>query len=438
MTLRIGSINLNKRLGGQEARSALERWLSRHGVDLIVVQEPVGTVTALPDTIGQYRFVGGNEQVAAWLRSGLPKPGVMQMGFHWQRIRFGGLTIFNVYLSHESTSTRAAQLRVVEAATAEDLGVPAVMAGDFNIAPTLQDGLNNGQPSSFNTKTDRGALQSLMAGARLADLLPVTGREFTIEQTIGAYHTQFRSDLALVSDSIVKNAILRYDHSVRKGSGKFTDHSGLILDLDLSDASLLSAGKIEPTSSDDAAPTVRAYETAIKNRTRPSKPAEAAVGAMRALGLRSILDFGCGMGTDVNYYRSLGIEAVGYDIEPSFGFATPPSRRYDLVVMGYVLNVLGDEPARVEAIRQAKQYLEPGGALFVVTRTATEIAREARRGNWEPFGDGFWSNKRRGMFQHGMTHDEILRLGYAAGLILHEAHQYFRVNGASSCLLRLP
>ncbi len=38
--MRLASVNLNKRLGNPAPRATLTAWLSRHGVDMLLAQEP--------------------------------------------------------------------------------------------------------------------------------------------------------------------------------------------------------------------------------------------------------------------------------------------------------------------------------------------------------------------------------------------------------------
>ncbi|MGZ6616518.1 MAG: methyltransferase domain-containing protein [Solirubrobacteraceae bacterium] len=56
--------------------------------------------------------------------------------------------------------------------------------------------------------------------------------------------------------------------------------------------------------------------------------------------MRGVLDYGCGRGADLSYFRSLGIDAVGYDPHEPFGFAEPPAGLFMVVTLIFVLNVL--------------------------------------------------------------------------------------------------
>ena len=132
--------------------------------------------------------------------------------------------------------------------------------------------------------------------------------------------------------------------------------------------------------------------------------------------VRGVLDYGCGRGADVNYFRSLGIDAVGYDPHAPFGFAESPTGLFMVVTLIFVLNVLPTVEARLEAMRGAAARLAPKGVLFVATRSTAAIRREAARNGWRAWGDGFVSHERRGTFQHGMDAVEIVGLGEMLGL----------------------
>ena len=132
--------------------------------------------------------------------------------------------------------------------------------------------------------------------------------------------------------------------------------------------------------------------------------------------VRGVLDYGCGRGADVNYFRSLGIDVCGYDPHAPFGFAESPTALFMVVTLIFVLNVLPTAEARLEVMRGAAARLAPEGALIVATRSTATIRREAARNGWRAWGDGFVSHERRCTFQHGMDAEEIVGLGEMLGL----------------------
>ena len=173
-----------------------------------------------------------------------------------------------------------------------------------------------------------------------------------------------------------------------------------------------------------ADPTAAAsFKTAIARRG-PSRPAKALTPFIERvlaespphLSVRGVLDYGCGRGADVSYFRSLGIDAVGYDPHEPFGFAEPPAGLFMVVTLIFVLNVLPTVEARLEVMRGAAARLAPKGVLFVATRSSAAIRREAARNGWRAWGDGFVSHEGRGTFQHGIDTEEIVGLGEMPGL----------------------
>ena len=58
--------------------------------------------------------------------------------------------------------------------------------------------------------------------------------------------------------------------------------------------------------------------------------------------------------------------------------------------------------------------MEARGRMFIVARSVSAIESVAR--GWPIQGDGYLSNARRGMFQHGMTRKELADLALAASL----------------------
>ena len=109
--------------------------------------------------------------------------------------------------------------------------------------------------------------------------------------------------------------------------------------------------------------------------------------------MRGVLDYGCGRGADVNYFRSLGIDAVGYDPHAPFGFAESPTGLFMVVTLIFVLNVLPTVEARLEVMRGAAARLAPEGVLIVATRSSAAVRSEAARNGWRAWGDGFVSHE---------------------------------------------
>lgn len=184
--------------------------------------------------------------------------------------------------------------------------------------------------------------------------------------------------------------------------------------------------------------TVCCPENTAIARAKPSCPAREVMRFASDLSVRSILDHGCGRGRDVAWYQKQGWNAEGYDPPGLFDFSVRPTTRFDLVTSVFVLNVLDSPTARLEALCDAASFVKPSGALFVVTRSDTHIKQEAKSKGWQKHSDGWWSKPSRGMFQHGLSHGEILKLGRQAGLAQHPTAVTVRLSADSSWALLTP
>jgi 2-polyprenyl-3-methyl-5-hydroxy-6-metoxy-1,4-benzoquinol methylase len=114
---------------------------------------------------------------------------------------------------------------------------------------------------------------------------------------------------------------------------------------------------------------------------------------------QTILDYGCGRGTDA-YYLSANANVVKYDphYHPSSEWT---KHTYDTIFLTYVLNVLETQREMVEAIENCLSVLKPGGQLIITSRSITEIRTLATRKNWTPFGAGFITSLAKKTFQNG-------------------------------------
>lgn len=153
------------------------------------------------------------------------------------------------------------------------------------------------------------------------------------------------------------------------------------------------------------------------SRVRSSPSARTVVDVLvPRLGIASVLDHGCGRGSDVEHYRAAGLDVSGWDPHPGFGQTAEPDRQYDLVANVFVLNVLPDPWQRIQALQHAARFVRPGGHLFVVTRSPADIDPRAAATNWPAHHDGYWSSEAKGTFQKGIPAEEIIALAQWAGL----------------------
>lgn len=78
-----------------------------------------------------------------------------------------------------------------------------------------------------------------------------------------------------------------------------------------------------------------------------------------------VLDFGCGLGTDVAYLRKQGFDVTGFD---PYYFPEIPQGKFDTILCLYVLNVLLPEE-QAHVLMAVSELLKPEGhAYFAVRR----------------------------------------------------------------------
>jgi diadenosine tetraphosphate (Ap4A) HIT family hydrolase len=101
--------------------------------------------------------------------------------------------------------------------------------------------------------------------------------------------------------------------------------------------------------------------TAIE-RTSLSYPARLVLNQNKIIG--KVLDFGCGIGKDVEILKTKGFHVVGYD---PFYFKTFPIEKFDTILCFYVLNVLLPEE-QAEVLMNVSSLLTPNGKAYFAVR----------------------------------------------------------------------
>lgn len=101
--------------------------------------------------------------------------------------------------------------------------------------------------------------------------------------------------------------------------------------------------------------------TAIE-RTSLSYPARILLKQKKIKG--KVLDFGCGIGKDVESLKNKGFDIDGYD---PFYFPTFPTKKYDTILCFYVLNVLLPEE-QAEVLMNVSNLLKPNGKAYFAVR----------------------------------------------------------------------
>ena len=123
--------------------------------------------------------------------------------------------------------------------------------------------------------------------------------------------------------------------------------------------------------------------------------------------VQRVLDYGCGIGRDVEFYRQLGLDAAGYDPHEAFKWTEQPKGGYDLVTNLFVFNVISNHDERRKLAATLTNLTQLGGQIIVSARSSEAIEAEARKKDWTPFGDGYLSSPARGTFQKGMSECEL-------------------------------
>jgi diadenosine tetraphosphate (Ap4A) HIT family hydrolase len=101
--------------------------------------------------------------------------------------------------------------------------------------------------------------------------------------------------------------------------------------------------------------------TAIE-RTALSYPARIVQKQHKLIG--KILDFGCGIGKDVELLKQAGLDIEGYD---PFYFPEFPTEKFDTIICFYVLNVLLPEE-QAEVLMNVSLLLKPNGKAYFAVR----------------------------------------------------------------------
>lgn len=101
--------------------------------------------------------------------------------------------------------------------------------------------------------------------------------------------------------------------------------------------------------------------TAIE-RTSLSYPARIVQKQGKLIG--KTLDFGCGIGKDVELLKQEGYDIVGYD---PFYFPEFPTEKFDTILCFYVLNVLLPEE-QAEVLMNVSNLLKPNGKAYFAVR----------------------------------------------------------------------
>ena len=132
----------------------------------------------------------------------------------------------------------------------------------------------------------------------------------------------------------------------------------------------------------------------------------------------TILDYGCGKGSDVELLREKGYNTVGYDPYTASSSRhctkTKPKEKFELILNNFVLNVIPGRKDRMEVVEDLAKHTRKNGSILVSTRSTSDVNSQALRGGWEKHKDGFLTG--RGTFQKGIDPDELVGMLNQAGI----------------------
>jgi DNA phosphorothioation-associated putative methyltransferase len=144
------------------------------------------------------------------------------------------------------------------------------------------------------------------------------------------------------------------------------------------------------------------------SRNKPSFLAKLLVGMIEDKELNKpelILDWGCGRGDDIRYYKEHGLAALGWDPHYESVIMASKGTKFDIVTCAYVLNVIDNPEDRVDTLREAKKFLRRRGHILVCARSHSEIEYQAATNKWKRMSDGYITGS--GTFQVGLSNDDL-------------------------------
>lgn len=137
------------------------------------------------------------------------------------------------------------------------------------------------------------------------------------------------------------------------------------------------------------------HKTAL-GRADYSKPIRLALQDAIITPTTTVLDYGCGRGSDVARLAAGGFHCRGWD--PEHANESPPTSA-DVVNLGYVINVIEDVGERGEALRRAWTLTQ--SVLVVTARMSHETIGQVL----SAYGDGYLTS--RGTFQKFYDHIDL-------------------------------
>lgn len=160
-------------------------------------------------------------------------------------------------------------------------------------------------------------------------------------------------------------------------------------------------------------------KTALKRRTLSVPMRELLV---KELLKGNILDFGCGVGDDVNFLNQKGLNIVGYDkFNPMFNDGSLLKGKYDVVVCNYVLNVIPDLEEHRQVVEQLRSLSD---LIYISVRSDSKAIKKSWEYNIE---NRCWKTS-TGSYQRFYSEDDVKDLfGYVEYIISNNNLRLFRL-----------
>jgi DNA phosphorothioation-associated putative methyltransferase len=121
---------------------------------------------------------------------------------------------------------------------------------------------------------------------------------------------------------------------------------------------------------------------------------------------KSVFDWGCGQGVDVEWLTDLGHKVSFYDLVhyPENNPETVDFSNIGTIMCHYVLNVIDIKKERAALLKA----IASKGVETVIVSVRSDVDANAKKRNWQPYKDGFLVPKNGGLtFQRNYTKDEV-------------------------------
>jgi SAM-dependent methyltransferase len=151
-----------------------------------------------------------------------------------------------------------------------------------------------------------------------------------------------------------------------------------------------------------------------KNKIKPSRGLIDMMEAGVIIG--TVLDYGCGKGTDLRYLELIKPNTIISGYDPNF-FPDLPTKQFDTVFCNNVINYIKSKEDIRSMLFTIKQKLLIGGNFILVARSKGEVKGNIKRNkNWKEDVNtgGYISDKN--LYQRGYDSSELVELIKSVGM----------------------